>query len=871
MTATLLANSRRLGPYQIIELLGAGGMGEVYRAVDSRLQRSVAVKVLPRDCAKDSELLKRLEREARAIGQLNHPNVVAVYDVGSEDGVEYIVMELLEGETLGTKLRDGRLPLRKALEYATQIARGLAAAHEKNIVHRDLKPDNVFITRDGRVKILDFGLAHQLRGEHELGQGSSRLTLPGMVVGTVAYMSPEQARGQVVDRRTDIFSFGVVLYEMLSGKTPFEEGTAFETMTAIINNEAADLMESVPNLPPLLYRIVAHCLEKSPAARFQTADDLAFDLEACAEIPWGAPSGALPLPARTRQRTVMAIAAAVAAVVVSAAALIVYREMRRTPLTELSFHRLTFKPSLIQSARFTADGETVVYSGSTGGKPLRVQMLRTDRPESQALAIPNGDLAAVSRTGEMAVILNARLFDWSGGGVLAQVPILGGTPREVVDGVMRADWSPDGRLAVWRRTEKGLQQLEFPLGNVLYSSEQQTVFALRVSPQGDKIAIDISSTDGMKTDIVVFGLDGSRRTLTSTDVFVRGLAWTPNGKEVWFSTPRNADQLWSIYGVTLDGKERLILRTPSWPWLYDIARDGTVLLGLATFQGGIMVPNEKGGEHDLSWLDASALADVASDGKAILFTEWNTGVKYKATVFMRSTDESSAVRLGEGIAVAFSPRGDRVLALRSGPKRRELILLPTGIGKTETLANDLDCLWAGFLPDGRIVITAQTSQGPRMFIQAADGTPPRALTPPGTAIGTILPTGAGAIKPISPDGQSLLVFDRNQRAWIVPLGSSPQSESPALRPAAGVLAGEVPAGWSRDGRHVYVYHPVQMPMNVYDVDLASGERRLLREVSAPDPEGVFRISPVLLMPDGHSFAYGFYRQISVLYTASGLR
>jgi Tol biopolymer transport system component len=867
MTASPIAHRNQLGPYQIIKLLGTGGMGHVYRARDTRLRRDVAIKVLPPAYGDDPELLRRLAREARTVGQLNHPNIVAVYDIGSEGGVDYVVMELLEGETLGSKLASGPLSPRKALEYATQIARGLAAAHEKQIIHRDLKPENVFITDDGRVKVLDFGLARDAQGGDGPGGISSRLTTPGMVVGTASYMSPEQARGRTVDHRSDIFSFGITLYEMLSGKSPFEKETAVETMTAIINDEPPDLKDVVLNLPPVLYRVVSHCLEKSPDARFQSSRDLVFDLESCSEIVWSSvtvPATVLPRPRRLGMAVTAAAAAAVLVIAVAALGL---WKLRTPSLAAPVFHRLTFRPALIPSARFTADGETVVYSASSQGQPLRVHLLRTDRPESQTLTVPSGELAGVSSSGDMAVLLNARIFDWTDGRVLAQVPVLGGTPREIVDGVLRADWAPDGRLAVWRRTAKGAQ-LEFPLGHVLYSTPGlKFVITLRVSPKGDRVAINIL-TDGQRSDIMVFGLDGSKRTLTTLDVYARGMAWTPDGNELWYSTPTGTDQLWSIYGVTLDGTTRAIMHAPGWPWLYDIARDGTALLGLTEFQSGVMVPFEGGRERDLSWLDSSVLADISADGKSILFTEWKEAVQYKPTVFMRSTDESPAVRLGEGVAVAFSPRRDVVLAIRPGLKHRELVLLPTGVGKTETLPNDLDPIWAAFLPDGRIVITAQTAQGPRMFVQARDGTPPRPLTPPGMGIGEIGPVGGGAIKPISADGRSLLVFDRRQHAFVVPLDSPDGNGAP--RPAPGVLPEEVPAGWSHDGRHIYLYQVLEMPTKIYDVDLATGERRLLRELPVP-AEGVFRVVPVLLMPDGHSFAYGYSSLTSVLYTARGLR
>ncbi len=840
-------------------------MGEVYRARDARLRRDVAIKVLPSVVAANSDLLKRLEREARAIGQLSHPNIVAVYDVGSEEGVEYVVMELIEGETLGDVLSAGRIPPRKALDYGIQIARGLAAAHEKGIVHRDLKPDNVIVTRDGRVKILDFGLAQQFSG-NALSEMTSKLTTPGTTVGTVSYMSPEQARGQTLDPRSDIFSFGTVLFEMLSGTLPFEEGTVFETMTAILNNETPDLRERVPNLPPLLYRIVTHCLEKAPGARFQTAGDLVFDLEACAELSW-APSNARyiepPAPARPRRAFPVNVAIAVAATVaVMAAAWLVYAK-RWNPAADVSFRRLTFRPGLIPSARFTADGETVAYSASWKGGPLGVHVLRTDRPESQSLAIPNAELAAVSHGGEMAVLMNARFYDWTGGGTLAVVPVLGGTPREIMNGVTLADWSSDGRLAVWRVNEKGEQQLEYPPGNVLYSSPA-LVFALRVSPKGDQIALNIR-TEGQKSEVIVIGTDRSKRKLASAVVFARGMAWTPDGKELWFTTPPDGQEVPAIYAVTMDGQQRMVMRTPGWPWLHDIARNGTVLLALNGSQGGIMVQQPDGTEKELSWLDASVLADVSTDGKYVLFTESNEGVQYKSTVYMRATDDSPAVRLGEGIALGFSPGRDVALAMRRAATRGDLLLLPTGVGKMEVLHNDLQCVWAGWLPDGRILINATTKEGPRMFIQARDGTPPRPLTPPGMAIGSTNSVGGGATKPVSPDGRFVFVFDGQKRPWLFPVaGGAPQ-------PVRGVLPNDRPGGWSRDGRHLYVFHTLEVPAKVYDVDLATGERRLLRQFSPADPDGVFRMGPFLLMPDGHSFAYGYYRQVSTLYTAKGLR
>src|SRR5579864_464386 len=277
-----------LGPYEILGTIGAGGMGEVYRARDPRLGREVAIKVLPSQFSADSERLRRFEQEARAAAALNHPNILAIYDLGQSNGSPYIVSELLEGESLRERLRSGPLPLRKAVDYATQIALGLAAAHDKGIVHRDLKPENLFITKDGRAKILDFGLAKLT--EHISDAETvvhSDGTTPGMVLGTVGYMSPEQVRGIATDHRADIFTFGAILYEMLSAKRAFRGETTADTMSAILKDDPPELTETNRQVPPALERIVRHCLEKNPDERFQSARDIAFNLEALSSVSSG--------------------------------------------------------------------------------------------------------------------------------------------------------------------------------------------------------------------------------------------------------------------------------------------------------------------------------------------------------------------------------------------------------------------------------------------------------------------------------------------------------------------------------------------------------------------------------------------------------
>ena len=288
-----LAPGTILGQYEIRSPLGAGGMGEVYRAHDTRLDREVAIKVLPESLTADPDRLRRFEQEARAVAALNHPNILAVYQMATHDGVSYMVTELLEGETLRERLRRGQIPLRKAIDYAGQIAHGPAAAHDKGIVHRDLKPENLFITKDGRVKILDFGLAKltQPKDSSEVEATVELGTEPGMVMGTVGYMSPEQVRGKSADHRSDIFAFGMILYEMVTGKQTFRKPTSAETMTAILNEDPPSISQVTATAPPGLQRVVHRFLEKSPEQRFQSASDMAFALEALSDTGTSTPRG----------------------------------------------------------------------------------------------------------------------------------------------------------------------------------------------------------------------------------------------------------------------------------------------------------------------------------------------------------------------------------------------------------------------------------------------------------------------------------------------------------------------------------------------------------------------------------------------------
>src|SRR5580704_10882730 len=371
-----LTPAAKLGPYEIKSQIGAGGMGEVYRARDARLNRDVALKILPESFARDADRLRRFEQETKAVAALNHPNIVAIYDVGEYNGSPYLVSELLEGESLRAVINHGPIPPRKVVEYAVQVANGLAAAHAKGIVHRDLKPENLFVGRDGRVKILDFGLAKLgTKGDPELeATMTSSHTAAGVVMGTASYMSPEQVRGEAVDARTDMFAFGAVLYEMLAGKRAFQRDTPPETMTAILREDVPEISELQPPVPPALDRIVRRCLEKNPEQRFQSAKDLAFGLEALSQLSGsGGATSAQAAIAAAKPAPQKTIALAAAALVIAAAVGGIGWWMGRQSGTVAppQFSEITFRTGAVSNARFAPDG-SVVYAARWVGVPQQL-------------------------------------------------------------------------------------------------------------------------------------------------------------------------------------------------------------------------------------------------------------------------------------------------------------------------------------------------------------------------------------------------------------------------------------------------------------------------------------------------------------------
>ena len=857
---TLVAGAR-LGPYEIVSALGAGGMGEVYRAKDPRLGREVAIKVLPSSFSQDTDRLKRFEQEARAAGVLNHPNITAVYDLGSHDGAPYIVTELLEGETLRSRLSAGALPARKATDYAIQIARGLAAAHEKGIVHRDLKPENLFLTRDGRVKILDFGLAKlktEKDGEQQTDLRTVSGTEPGVVLGTMGYMSPEQVRGKPADRRSDLFSFGTILYEMLSGQRAFRGETAADTITAILTREPPDLSTTSKDIHPGLERILRHCLEKNPEERFESARDVAFDLENLSGVSSPAVTAAGIAPAVARRKRWPLVAGIVLLPLVMGAVYFVGKKAGH--IEPPSFHQLTFRRGTIDFARFSPDGETILYGSAWEGRPVEIFVSRTESPESRPFGLPGADVLSISRSGEMALSLGRHIvgpFEQSG--TLARMGVAGGgAPRDVLEDVQWADWSPDGASLAIVRDVNGRSRLEFPIGKVLYETAGW-ISHPRVSPKGDAVAFaehPARGDDGGTVSIV--DLSGKKTSLPTSFETVQGLAWSPHG-EIWFTAAPSGDNR-AIYGSTPTGKPRLLARATGTLTLQDVARDGRVLMTHDTNRQEILARAqgfEK--ERELSWLDWSQATDITADGKTLLFAESGEGGGPGYSVYIRKTDGSPAVRLGEGNTWGLSPDGKWALAAIKLATDPQMVLYPTGSGEARPLPREgLRLQTGGWFPDGtRLAVTAnEPGHGPRIFIWDIAGGKPRALTPEGYR---------SVRRGVSPDGKYIVARGPDQKLYLYPsVGGEPTV-------VPGAASEDTPCGWSADGRSIYVYRRADLPAKVYLLDVTTGQRRLWKELMPADSAGVSGIAPPVMTADGTYYVYSYLRTLSDLYLVEGLK
>jgi len=843
----------RLGPYEVLSAIGAGGMGEVWRARDPRLGRDVAIKVLPASFSADADRLRRFEQEARAAGILNHPNITAVLDIGKdeESGAPYVVQELLEGETLRQALAGGKLSARKAIDYAVQIAHGLAAAHEKGIVHRDLKPENVFVTKDGRVKILDFGLAKLTHAEEGGATGLTNLptatagTEPGVVLGTIGYMAPEQVRGRSADARSDIFSFGAILYEMLAGQRAFKGDSAADTMSAILKEDPPDISVTNQNVPPGLERIVHHCLEKNPEQRFHSAHDLAFDLEALsgASGPNARAGQVATGPSTVRVARLGLVSLAAAAIV--AGALLGHLVWRRADAPAPVYRRLTFRRGNIGTARFAPDGRSVVYGAAWEGQPIEIYTTRPEGPESIPAGIKNADLRSVSSRGELAVSLRERFLGGpSGVGTLATVPIGGGAPKSIAEFIESAEWTPDGQQLAVERFLEGRYRIELPLGKLLYATERRLQF-LRISPQGDRIAFFEVTNDGNSLQTV--DLSGKRAVLVKGGIRGQDMAWAPSGKEIWFDD-RGEHGQFVLNAVDASGRIRRLTSVPVGLLVHDISHDGRVLVERYGGQRGILgrAPGDSR-EKSLSWFDRSLAGALSDDGRTLLINETGEAAVGTGAHYMRGTDGAPAVKLGEGPALDLSPDGKWVLARRSGSETN-LTLEPTGTGTSvfidepslERLAHAI------FFPDGKRLLVVATERGKKacLYVQDLPAGKPRPITEKSYGI---------AERPISPDGAWVAAYgDWSEDVFLLPVGGGQPRSIPASKDLDMIR-------WTSDGKAVFAAISGSIPARIVRVDVATGHREPWKELAPPEQTGLFEIGPILMTSDGLSYAYGYAR------------
>jgi hypothetical protein len=859
-----LAPGQSLLHFRLVAKIGEGGMGEVWRAVDGTLDREVAIKVLPPELAGDADRLARLEREAKLLASLNHPNIAAIYgfpeaaDPGSSAPVRFLAMELVRGEDLAQIVARGPMPVRDALEAAKQVASALEAAHDSGVVHRDLKPANVKRTPEGQVKVLDFGLAKSLETATPATLHSATVTSAGsqagMILGTASYMSPEAARGQIVDRRTDLWAFGCLLYEMLAGRKAFDGPTVTDVLAAVVTGEP-DWSRLPPSTPASVRRLLRRCLEKDVRKRLRDAGDASLLLD---DNPDDARTAPVPAARSSRAPALAAIAIVAGALGVALGRGLFHGAGTPKADPAVSFHRITYGRGMMRAARFAPDGRTIVYGAAWGGPPVKLYLARTDSADSTPLPMPPGELFAISKRGEMAVGLGLAYYGWMADGTLAQASVLGGSAREILEHVRSADWSPDGsQLAIVRRVEN-FDRLEFPPGTEL--DKTTGYFAdVRVSPDGERVAYADHPSYGDNRGRTAVVDRAGKKTILAPDLSVaQGVAWAPGGTEVWF-TGQSGDSTFRLEAVDLAGHRRTVYATIGDIELFDVAGDGRVLLanqrpekGVLGFMAGFADP------RPLLVAGESSLArTISRDGRAALVA--NQIPKEYETFLVRS-DGSSSARLGPGDGMAIAPDGRS--ALLSSADYKTFFVVPLGVGATRQVPNPDHIDYEGipaWLPGGKhLVVAARKNNEPaRGFVidvASGAGTP---FGAPGLGWAIYNPP------PVSPDGKAVVLQDPSGTLMRWPIAGG----DPVAIP--GLLPGDKPLTWTDDGSALFVAGQ-SLPITIERLDLATGKRTPWKTLAPSDAAGL-RFAVASITPDGKYWALNTGKLFTDLYVAEGLR
>jgi eukaryotic-like serine/threonine-protein kinase len=666
------------------------------------------------------------------------------------------------------------------------------------------------------------------------------------VMGTVGYMSPEQVRGLPADHRSDIFSFGSILYEMVTGSRAFRGDSAAETMAAIAQKDPPELSSASQPLAPALDRIVRHCLEKNPAERFQSARDLAFDLETVTTTAGGSPV-ALPPAAQSRRRLLFATVGTAGLVL---AYLLGSRVGGGRGGPALMFLQKTYRGQSIFRARFAPDGRTIVYSGSREGSVPELYSLRPEYPEPVSLGLSGVHLLSVSSAGELAVLTGAKYRDHLNFvGTLARMPLGGGAPREVLENVHDADWSPDGSQLAVLREVGGKDRLEFPIGTVVYEYAGY-LSDVRVSPGGDRIAFLEHPVryDNRGSAVIV---DRTGRRLAASDAYwgEEGLAWTPRGGEVLFSAGEGLTEM-AVRSLTPSGRRRVVSRIAGTLLIRDIARDGRWLATRDDSHLRIFGRNAGDPERDLSWLESAIAPILSRDGRMLLLTDQNAAAGGNYAACLRKTDGSPVVRLGEGSAQDLSPDGRSALVIvPSTPP--DIRIYPTGAGSPKSLGNGglAAVNRVRWLPDaGSLLVCGnEPGRGTRCYVMSAAGGALRPVTPEGGTRG--LP---------SPDGR-FVAASMPEGHVLFPIDGGPG------RPLTGLAREERAIRWSPDGRSLWVSRLPALPARVESYDVATGSRQPIVEIVPDERTGVTGVYDLMLADDPKSYAYLTWQLLSYIF------
>ncbi len=843
-------------------------MGEVYRARDTRLGRDVAIKVLPESFAADADRRARFEREAQAVAALSHPNVVAIFDSGLYDGTGaghaqlYVVMELLEGQTLRDRLAGGPLPVRKAVEIGVQIAQGLGAAHARQLVHRDLKPENIFLLEDGRVKVLDFGLARQTPAAEASGAtATAALTDVGMVLGTVGYMAPEQVRGQVVDARADIFAFGAVLYEMVSGRRAFQRDTAADSLSAILTDDPPELTGSRPDLSPALDRIIRHCLEKNPQERFQNVRDIAFALEALSGTAVSSSAVAAVAAASSRSLAARLTPWLVGVAVVGAAGYVASGGLTRqsADAAGVTYQPVSFESGFVFAARFGIDGRSVVYSADWDQQPRGVFVTSLDTREYRPLGFEGSDLLALSRAGDLALLTDPRVTagnPYTRRGTIVRASAAGGMGRPELDGVKFADFGPSDTMAIVRNDGRR-ETIEYPVGQVLdeVPGRLSAFMTPRVSPSGDHVAYFATENGGLRVRIH----DRAGTKVAESRPFADwwSLAWAPSG-EVWFAAVEGFGRQTAIFALDTSGQERTIYRAPGAITLHDISPTGEVLVSFDRGTRRIELVEGDRAPLERSWRD-EAMPVAISDAGALLLNLIGDSGGPNGSVHFWPPGQPAPIRLSDGLGVALSPDGSQALVATGDAAKMQLAIVPTGVGlrRELDLGGDVGVGGAHWLPDGSLLLLVGGPDGQSRVVRApAEGGAPvdildRALV--ADAIGA----------EVSPDGRRIVVHGVGGALLLCDVTSGDCRPGPTLEDGLQVSA------WSADGAALLVYSERPGPLVLERLDPTTGRRTPWRTLTPLQP-AVSGVRPLLVSRTG-LVAYAYRRADAQLYIIRGLR